>query len=62
MYRWLETKNCWLFHEWGKWQYYRQDYIGTFRFGAKKGEKYEFSEEGQRRVCIKCGLTETRKY
>lgn len=63
MFKWLETKNCWLFHDWSKWQQYQQDYIGTFRFGNKKGEKYEFTQEGQRRTCQKCGFVEEkRKY
>lgn len=49
---------CFIFHKWSKWTFYTQEYIGTFIFGAKKGETYEFSKNRQRRVCEECGKTQ----
>ena len=49
---------CIIFHKWGKWKRYTQDYIGTFRFGQKKGDNYHCNEDRQTRICDECGKTQ----
>lgn len=52
---------CFLFHKWGRWEFYTEYYTGAYIFGKNAGQSYERSENRQRRMCEKCGFTQDKE-
>lgn len=50
--------SCFLFHKWGKWEQYEKRIV-TYVY--KTQEKFDSSEQRQRRICEKCGKMQDEK-
>ncbi len=44
-----------LFHQWGKWEQYIQEGTKTMVHLVGAGGSFEYSENRQRRTCLRCG-------